>query len=484
MGFTIKVLALAILLSAPQISAQCVDQTTAVTDAQYTAMYTALSAFFGPVNNNLPPPERGDNVGAAVRLAFHDAGEFDVNAADNFGVDGCVDLSRSDNNGLTEIIGQLETVRAPFCHFVSRADFWVLAAKVAVEIRANVNGYTVPFRFGRSDAASCQLPAGPGRLPSAQGGDEEITRVFVNQMQLTFRDAAALIGAHTLGRTQTANSGFNGPWNDESGVFSNEYYRELLRPWNKVQLDPDHTEWRRGNNQDRTIMLNADMELVFNVVDDLANIQTCGGRGLGDCTENTAVSQHARQFAGNNGVWLNQFSTSYKLMTEVGYANDALSCVFDGNGQPVGGVVAADCTNTPNPAPTDSPTTSPPSTEAPSQSPTTSAPTQSPTTSAPTQSPTTSAPTTPAPTTPAPIGGGGMGGMGGMNRPRRARQATTMTSRATTAPKDATVVGAIVLVATVALTVLAVTTRKHQHTHVDVAQETYVVIAESTTAYV
>lgn len=187
---------------------QCVTQTTAVTDAQYTAMYTALSSAMGPVNNNLPAEARGDLVGGVVRLTFHDAGEIDIRTTDTLGVDGCVDTTLGGNAGLAEIIATLETIRAPFCSIISRADWWVLAGKVAVELRANgagSAGYTVPFRFGRTDATGCADTN--GRLPSAQGGVEEITRVFVTQMGLTFRDAAALLGAHSLGRAQPANSG-------------------------------------------------------------------------------------------------------------------------------------------------------------------------------------------------------------------------------------------------------------------------------------
>ena len=44
-------------------------------------------------------------------------------------------------------------------------------------------------------------------------------------------------------------------------------------------------------------------------------------------------------------------------MTEVGYENDVLNCVFDNAGLPIGGVTQAECVNTPAPtAPTFAPT--------------------------------------------------------------------------------------------------------------------------------
>jgi hypothetical protein len=109
-------------------------------------------------------------------------------------------------------------------------------------------------------------------------------------------------------------------------------------------------------------MLNADMELAFDVVDangaDIAGINNCGGRNS-QCTENRAVSAHAREFSNDNAAFLTQFSTSYKLMTEVGYANAALKCVFDTSGAPVGGVLVSQCTNTSG-SPTGSTTSSVP----------------------------------------------------------------------------------------------------------------------------
>jgi hypothetical protein len=42
----------------------------------------------------------------------------------------------------------------------------------------------------------------------AEGGFGELTRVFVNQMGLTTRNAVVILGAHSLGRAETANSGY------------------------------------------------------------------------------------------------------------------------------------------------------------------------------------------------------------------------------------------------------------------------------------
>lgn len=303
-----------------------------ITATQYNAMYSALQAAM-QVDATLPGFQQGDFVGGVVRLTFHDAGEIDVTQAnDPLGVDGCVDLSLDSNNGLAPIIAQLEILRQPFCGVIGRADFWVLAGKVAVETRATVNGYTVPFRYGRTDAGANGCNGASGRLPAAEGGNEEISRVFETQMGLTFRDATALIGAHTLGRAQTGNSGYNGPWvgGTNPAIFDNQYFVDLFVPWNKnvVSTNPPITQWEINNgNQPRRIFLNADMELAWNVVDEVDSIDRCGGRNGGDCSENTAVSGPAREFQQSNTAWLQQFALSYRRMTEVGIPETSLACV-------------------------------------------------------------------------------------------------------------------------------------------------------------
>ena len=57
------------------------------------------------------------------------------------------------------------------------------------------------------------------------------------QMGMTMRDAVALLGAHTLGRIQEVNSGYEGPFVNgrDTATFTNEYFCELLgRPWGRT----------------------------------------------------------------------------------------------------------------------------------------------------------------------------------------------------------------------------------------------------------
>ena len=76
-------------------------------------------------------------IGNALRLVFHDAGEVDIRiAADRFGSDGCL-ANNGPNSGLKEVNVIARTIIEPlwqeYCDKISRADFWVLFAKIAAE---------------------------------------------------------------------------------------------------------------------------------------------------------------------------------------------------------------------------------------------------------------------------------------------------------------------------------------------------------------
>ena len=130
--------------------------------------------------------------GAAVRVAFHDAAEVNIQLSDDFlGPDGCLSDS-SDNAGLVELNSKVTTVMEPIwakqCNKISRADFWVLFAKLVIEAADPTGTILIDFQFGRVDALSCNAGAS-GRLPFPQKGLSELERVFVNQMGLTLDDA-------------------------------------------------------------------------------------------------------------------------------------------------------------------------------------------------------------------------------------------------------------------------------------------------------
>ena len=84
----------------------------------------------------------------------------------------------------------LEVIWQENCDKISRADFWVLFAKLVVEHTSKTStssGALIDYQFGRKDKTSCE--AGSRRLPNSQNGLNAIQQVFVNQMGLTMDDA-------------------------------------------------------------------------------------------------------------------------------------------------------------------------------------------------------------------------------------------------------------------------------------------------------
>jgi len=142
-----------------------------------------------------------------VRLAFHDAGQVDVRTTrceDDFGSDGC--LSSQGSAGLIEKEAFsnvfIEPIWQTICDRISRADFWALFGTIAVE-RAARHAISLTFQYGRRDKLRCE--GGAGRLPNAQGGREELQRIFVDQMGLTMNDAGNTT-VHPLLSTTTSQT--------------------------------------------------------------------------------------------------------------------------------------------------------------------------------------------------------------------------------------------------------------------------------------
>jgi len=130
-----------------------------------------------------------------LRLTFHDAGEVDLtNPDDLMGSDGCLSDDPG-NKGLVEaeslVYSLIDPLWQQYCDSISRADFWVLIGKLAVEKAALPDGIiNIPYQYGRKDNLECS--AGRGRLPDAQQGFEGengIDQVFVKRMGLTKEDA-------------------------------------------------------------------------------------------------------------------------------------------------------------------------------------------------------------------------------------------------------------------------------------------------------
>lgn len=265
---------------------------------------------------------RADLLGGIVRLAFHDAGTFDGSTG---GADGCIDANSNENRGLAPIIDRLQPVVEAASPTLSRADVWALAAAVAVE---SSGGPQLSFSFGRVDSQSCSGHA--ARLPNAELNHDHIRSVFVDRLGFSERDVVALLGAHVLGRAQTALSGYNGAWVPRNDVFTNAYFRDILTvPWNKVAL-PNFEGMSRSqwNGRGNTMMLNTDMEIAF---DTSSGCNRAGGRGGGPQNGRCPRAGHAfsdavTEFSTNQASFFQAFAPAFQKMLSLG--SDSLECAF------------------------------------------------------------------------------------------------------------------------------------------------------------
>jgi len=147
--------------------------------------------------------DRSHFVGGVVRLAAHDFMDYDTNDLENpMGMDGCLDWNSNNNAGLNTIWNE----HSPLFHLhedkyrdVSRADFWVMAANAVIRLTSIGNALDLKptFYWGREEADAC--PGAAERLPSTESC-LQVEGVFLQRMGMKWKDAVALLGAHTLGR--------------------------------------------------------------------------------------------------------------------------------------------------------------------------------------------------------------------------------------------------------------------------------------------
>jgi L-ascorbate peroxidase len=155
---------------------------------------------------------------AFLRLAFHDAGTYDVKTHTG-GADGAIhlvaELSRGENAGWSSTcVGLLAEVKERFPE-VSWADLVAIGGAAAV---AKCGGPVIEVGIGRIDATE---PAPEHRLPTSDEGAARLKTHFAG-MGLGPRELVALSGGHTLGKA-------NGrPFTRDYLDFSNDYFVRLL----------------------------------------------------------------------------------------------------------------------------------------------------------------------------------------------------------------------------------------------------------------
>ena len=365
--------------------------TTCMTEGDYDCIVQGVGDLLDALpatcaGNSCP---KADFAGCVLRLAGHDFMDFDGVGG---GADGCLDFDDPDNTGLKGCMNSaffnpsvdeaslsstsLQSIYNSVCHTVSVADFIVITAEAVMSHQSGSGSldFKSNFRYGRTTKQNC---TGVAPLPNPEGSCSEVDRVFVTNMGLSWREAAVLMGVHTLGRAHVDNSGYDGWWSDPtaSATFNNDYYSSLLAKGWKVERavngNINKNQWVRTDVDGFTngvngaghkeMMLNTDMCLVYtengqelnaavhdccawadsqpNSNDFLSGLPNCGGRpdccgdisqfdaspGNIDCGDEDLPDGPAaaavRDFHTSETVWLNEFFPVWTKVTEQGFTS-------------------------------------------------------------------------------------------------------------------------------------------------------------------
>ena len=215
---------------------------------------------------------------------------------------------------LAGALATLTTAWRPFAGSgISLADAIALAGALAIRYASttSVNGgpntriaapLLLPTRFGRIDAATCN---DANSLPDLSFGWAQLQALFAKKFRMTAQEVVALMGAHTLGRCEAANSGINGGWTQFQSSFDNGYYIRLIRVGWRLLADGT---WRDGPGN---LLIKGDTEL------GIASSARCpafganfSARGQSVCPRNNAAAGFVQTFSTNTAAWWAAFRTA------------------------------------------------------------------------------------------------------------------------------------------------------------------------------
>jgi len=272
----------------PASQTQCLSQT------DYNQIVDQLTKIMQDLKTNSPCTndvcKLADFAGCTLRAAGHDFMDLRNGVG---GSDGCLRFDDPDNKGLINCLRgdfdmngdtdpdmfnkTLHDVYKNFCDVVSLADFIVIAGEAVMGFTATSTTVNLKqlfkdeFMYGRTTRQTCENAVA---LPNPFDGcaANEVTFLAHNAFSFTWRETAALMGVHTLGKATLENSGYSGWWQDEHNVarFNNNYYISIVNHgWGPAKKSSGKFQWDRvdsmhdqgGNHPE--MMLNTDMCLVY-----------------------------------------------------------------------------------------------------------------------------------------------------------------------------------------------------------------------------
>jgi hypothetical protein len=292
--------------------------------------------------------DQQDYTGCLLRTAGHDFMDFrwTSDGKATGGSDGCINFEDADNTGIPQCLVRFEVaeVYKNWCHKVSLGDFLVIAAeavmaRTAPSYKANsfesgtlAHTFMTRFEFGRPTVSSCEEHV--GLMPNPEEGCADLKRVFVDHVyldadkQTSWKHTAAISGAHTIGKANLENSGYNGTWTTNPAVFDNSYYLRIIDqgwiPQWSVNGNTGKNQWI-VSDEGRTkpevagqMMLNTDLCLEFDNSRDSVN---CDELILGD-------SAFLNMDAGTTKNVINQFCSNIRGKGHFLNAKERMCCTW------------------------------------------------------------------------------------------------------------------------------------------------------------
>jgi len=212
-----------------------------------------------------------------VRLAFH-------YCVGDSGCDGCIDMSHPDNAGLELSVDYLEQ-KAPewLGAGLSKADLYALGAMVAANMALGDAGWESDlsnFEIGRTDCDPSTDTVDV--FPNAHVSPFAF---FDENFGFSPRETTVIMGAHTLGRAQMGNSGFENFWVEDAFRLGNAFYVALERPpWRQRQIG-NQFQWDQPprNGRPPLMALNSDVFLIRNLMPNQEGEETQCERRIRQC---------------------------------------------------------------------------------------------------------------------------------------------------------------------------------------------------------